>query len=107
MRTVEAFFCLRGRFAVKWGDAGENELILEPYDFLPVPPGVVRTFVNVGDSDGELLVIIQGDRTDFDDVEMTPALAGEVEQRFGPEIRAKLEANGRRFTAGIESHSTT
>ena len=43
--------------AVKWGDKGENEITLDPYDFVHVPPGVVRTFVNVGDEDGELLVI--------------------------------------------------
>jgi mannose-6-phosphate isomerase-like protein (cupin superfamily) len=102
MHTVEAFFCLKGRFAVKWGDKGENEITLDPYDFVHVPPGVVRTFVNVGDEEGELLVIIQGDRNEFDDVSFTPEAGDRIVERFGPDVKAKMEANGRSFTAGLE-----
>lgn len=101
MHTVEAFFCLRGRFAVQWGDQGEQQIILEPYDFVHVPPGVVRTFVNVGDTDGELLVIIQGDRNEFNDVSFTPEAGRRIAEKFGPEVKAAMEANGRSFDAGL------
>ena len=62
LNTVEAFFCLSGRFAITWGDEGEHSVTLEPWDFVHVPKGVVRTFTNVGTTDGALLVIIQGNR---------------------------------------------
>jgi uncharacterized RmlC-like cupin family protein len=101
MRTVEAFFCLRSRFAVKWGDRGENEIVLEPYDFVHLPPGVVRTFVNVGDTEGELLVIIQGDRHDFNDVSFTPEAGERIADTYGPAVKAAMEANGRSFDAGL------
>ena len=102
MHTVEAFFCLKSRFAVKWGDQGENQIILEPYDFVHLPPGVVRTFVNVGEDDGELLVIIQGDRNEFNDVSFTPEAGQRIVESFGPGVKAKMEANGRSFTAGLD-----
>ena len=101
MHTVEAFFCLKGRFAVKWGDQGENQLTLEPYDFVHLPPGVVRTFVNVGDTEGELLVIIQGDRNEFNDVSFTPEAGQRIADTYGPEVKALMEANGRSFDAGL------
>jgi hypothetical protein len=30
VNTVEAFFCLRGRFAIEWGDQDERSVVLEP-----------------------------------------------------------------------------
>ena len=41
-KTNETFFCLNGRFRIRWGDEGENETYLEPLDMIAVPPGVVR-----------------------------------------------------------------
>ena len=68
-----------------------------------MPKGVVRTFKNVSDEkDAKLLIIIQGDREDFGDVYFVPEVAQMLETRFGAEIRAKVEATGRRFTAGVE-----
>ena len=40
--TTETFFCLDGRFRVSYGDHGEDETVLEPWDTVSVPPGVVR-----------------------------------------------------------------
>ena len=48
-KTNETFFCLNGRFRIRWGDEGENETYLEPLDMIAVPPGVVRDFTNVSD----------------------------------------------------------
>ena len=31
-KTNETFFCLNGRFRIRWGDEGENETYLEPLD---------------------------------------------------------------------------
>jgi mannose-6-phosphate isomerase-like protein (cupin superfamily) len=99
LNTVEAFFCLSGRFAILWGPKGEESIVLEPWDFIHVPKGVVRTFKNVGDDQGALLVIIQGQRDEFDDVVNAPYVADQLRERFGPEAVEQLEASGRRFYA--------
>ena len=97
LNTVEAFFCLSGRFAIEWGPRGEESIVLEPWDFVHVPKGVVRTFRNVADEQGALLVIIQGTRDEFDDVVNAPYVAEQISERFGPEVVAQLETMGRRF----------
>jgi mannose-6-phosphate isomerase-like protein (cupin superfamily) len=97
LNTVEAFFCLSSRFSITWGPRGEEEIVLEPWDFVHVPKGVVRTFRNIGDEQGALLVIIQGNRNEFDDVVTAPYVAEQLTERFGPEAVASLEASGRRF----------
>jgi len=32
--TRETFLCMNGRFAIKWGDEGEHEITLDPYDMI-------------------------------------------------------------------------
>ena len=97
LNTVEAFFCLSGRFAITWGDEGEHSVTLEPWDFVHVPKGVVRTFTNVGTTDGALLVIIQGNRDEFDDVVSPPYVVEQLEERFGADVVARLGAGGTGF----------
>lgn len=97
MNTVEAFFCLSGRFAITWGERGEQSVELEPWDFIHVPKGVCRTFTNIGETDGALLVIIQGERDTFDDVVNAAYVADQITDRFGPDAVALLEAGGRKF----------
>jgi mannose-6-phosphate isomerase-like protein (cupin superfamily) len=99
LNTVEAFFCLSSRFAIVWGPEGEESIVLEPWDFIHVPKGVVRTFKNVGDQQGALLVIIQGRRNEFNDVVNAPYVAEQLTERFGSDAVAQLEASGRRFYA--------
>ena len=99
LNTVEAFFCLSGRFAILWGDRGEHSIELEPWDFIHLPKGVVRTFKNVGDVEGALLVVIQGNRNEFDDVVDSPALSEEVTERFGPEMAQLVASSGRRYSS--------
>jgi mannose-6-phosphate isomerase-like protein (cupin superfamily) len=99
LNTVEAFFCLSSRFAIEWGPRGEESIVLEPWDFIHVPKGVVRTFKNVGNEEGALLVIIQGRRNEFDDVVNAPHVAEQLTERFGADAVRDLEATGRRFYA--------
>src|SRR5437899_6920440 len=58
--TVEVFMPLTGRWGVYWGDEGENEVILEQWDVISVPPGVMRGFRNAGAEDAFLLAILGG-----------------------------------------------
>ena len=51
---------LTGRWGVYWGDDGENEVILEQWDVISVPPGVMRGFRNLGSEDSFLLAILGG-----------------------------------------------
>jgi len=58
--TVEVFISLSGRWAVYWGDDGEDEIILDQWDTISVPPGVMRGFSNADTQDGYLLAILGG-----------------------------------------------
>lgn len=58
--TVEVFMPLTGEWSITWGDDGENEVILGPWDAISVPPGVMRGFQNVGGEDAYLLAILGG-----------------------------------------------
>ncbi len=58
--TVEVFIPLTGRFAIIWGDHGEHEVELEPFDVISVPPGVMRGFRNVHHEAAYLLAIQGG-----------------------------------------------
>lgn len=101
--TLENFICLKGRFRIRWGDEGENETFLEPYDMIAVPKGVVRNFENAGDDEALILAFIRGDKPeDFHDVAMTPAAAEDLEKNFGPGVRQKIEEIGWRFDAGLD-----
>jgi uncharacterized RmlC-like cupin family protein len=100
MNTVEAFFCLSSRFAIEWGPQGEHSIVLDPWDFIHVPQGVARTFRNVGDEEGALLVIIQGDREAFGDVVNAPFVTQQLTDRFGADTLRSLQQSGR----GVENY---
>ena len=59
-QTVEVFIPMTGTWSVYWGDDGENEVILEPWDVVSVPVGVMRGFKNVGTEHALLMAIIGG-----------------------------------------------
>jgi uncharacterized RmlC-like cupin family protein len=99
--TTENFFCLSGRFKVSWGDEGEHSTVLEPMDFVSVPPGVSRDFRNISDELGRLFVVIETSPDEpTDRIAYAPKLGEEVMREFGPEARARLEAIGFKFNAG-------
>lgn len=101
--TVENFFCLQGRFEVSWGDEGQHRTVLEPMDMISVPPRVTRTFKNVSEQDGHLLVFVQGDNKALNDIAYSPQVGDEIVRRFGADTKQKLETVvGWRFTAGLD-----
>ena len=58
--TVEVFIPMTGRWAVFWGDEGENEVALDQFDVVSVPVGVLRGFRNIGDDHAYLMAILGG-----------------------------------------------
>jgi uncharacterized RmlC-like cupin family protein len=105
-QTIENFFCVSGRFEIAWGDPGaEQSVILEPLDFISVPPGVPRKFTNIHASElGRLFVIIhvqteqQGDRIGYQ-----PELRAQIERDHGKRTVDALDRIGIKFDAGIDA----
>ncbi|MES3001468.1 MAG: cupin domain-containing protein [Pseudomonadota bacterium] len=99
-KTHETFMALTGKWEMSWGDEGEHKTILEPYDLCACPPGVMRRFVNLSDSEAHLLVVIQGERDDFEDTDRAYATGQKVAAKYGQTMLDKLEAHGWNFTVG-------
>jgi len=96
--TVEHFFCLNGRFKIRWGDEGEHETVLEPFDMIAVPPGVCRDFTNISDQTAHLLVLITGrSEADYNDIGFAPSESKKFKAQFGDEVADKLETIGFSF----------
>lgn len=58
---VEVFIPISGQWAIYWNEGEEmEEVVLGPMDCISVPEKVMRSFRNVGDTYGYLLVIIGG-----------------------------------------------
>ena len=103
-KTNETFFCLDGRFRIRWGDEGQNETYLDQYDMIAVPPGVVRDFTNVSAQTAHLLVWITGEtEDDFNDIEMPPIEAERLKEKFGQEVLDKFQSIGVSFNAGVNA----
>ena len=103
-KTNETFFCLDGRFRIRWGDKGENETYLDQFDMIAVPPGVVRDFTNVSAQTAHLLVWITGEtEDDFNDIEMPPIEAERLKEKFGQEVLDKFQRIGVSFNAGVNA----
>ncbi len=102
-KTTETFMALSGRWMIRWGDDGQEHIILEPFDMISVPPRVTRQFVNVSDQDAHLLVIIQGRKEDFNDVGRLPQAAEPIIEKYGMEMIGKLEQNGWKFQ--LDAHA--
>ncbi|MEH6754097.1 MAG: cupin domain-containing protein [Alphaproteobacteria bacterium] len=58
---VEVFIPISGQWAIYWNEGDDmEEIVLGPMDCISVPEKVMRSFKNVGDTYGYLLVIIGG-----------------------------------------------
>mgnify|MGYP001393100254 FL=1 len=101
--TRETFMCLDGRFKIQWGDEVENQIELDKYDMIAVPPGVVRRFENISDETGRLLVWINGDsEEEFNDIDHPQVEADRLADQFGDDMLDKLRGIGVTFEAGVE-----
>ena len=56
--TEEIFIALTGRWGIFWGDDGQHDVILEPWDAVSVPS--MRGFRNAGTEDAFMLCILGG-----------------------------------------------
>jgi quercetin dioxygenase-like cupin family protein len=102
--TLESFTCLSGQFRINWGENGEHEALLDTFDTIAVPRGVVRTFTNATDETAHILAFIRGDTPDdFADVAMTPAAATDLDETFGTGTSDKIMDIGWRFDAGVDA----
>ena len=98
-QTYETFTVLKGRFEVRWNDDGSEGAVLELYDTISFPPGVCRSFRNIGGGEGMLQVIITGGVHDMTDIDFAPKAKDEIEAvRHG--LAAEFEKAGFTFTAG-------
>lgn len=94
--TWEIFFVMSGKWRVKYGMNGEHTSELGRYDCIAIPPKVVRNFENISDEEADMLVVIAG-AEDATELEYTPAVKEEVEQKAGVQTRTMLESFGLRF----------
>lgn len=78
-KTIETFMPLNGRWAIFWGDQGEQEIVLEPFDLISVPPGIMRGFRNVGTEEAYLFTVLGG--TDPGRVTWSPELVRQARER--------------------------
>jgi uncharacterized RmlC-like cupin family protein len=84
LNTVENFLCLSGRFETAWGDQGEHTLVLEPLDMVSVPRSENRSFRNISDGLGRLLVMIVPETdVQIDPISYSRSLAKEIENEYG------------------------
>ena len=98
LNTVENFFCLSGRFEIAWGDHGENTLVLEPLDMVSVPRGENRSFRNIGNETGRLLVMIVPETAEqADPISYAPSLAKEIADEYGKSALEGLQKVGFKF----------
>ncbi|MCL4798494.1 MAG: cupin domain-containing protein [Burkholderiales bacterium] len=77
--TVETFMPLNGRWRISWGDRGEHSVVLEQFDLISVPPGIMRCFRNIGDEDAYLFTVLGG--TDPGRVSWSPELVRQASER--------------------------
>ena len=100
LNTVENFMCLSGRFEIAWGDRGEHALVLDPLDMISVPRGENRSFRNVSDQTGRLLVMIVPETDEqADPISYASSLAKEIEQQYGKSALEGLQKIGFKFEA--------
>ena len=98
---------LTGRWEIQWGDQGEESIMLEPMDLIAMPPKVTRRFINRSDVEANLMVIIQGQREEFDDVDRVPETAAAIAERYGEGMLEKMKTLGWKFGIGVGEESVS
>jgi hypothetical protein len=80
------------------GDRGEHTLVLERLDMITVPRGENRSFRNISNELGRLLVMIVPETDEqADPISYAPSLAKEIEGEYGKAALAGLQKIGFKF----------
>lgn len=79
--TTEIFIVLEGQFRVFWGDQGEHELVLNPYDAIAIPPGLNRAFENIGGDANAFMPIVVGANDELKDIVWLPDIKAQVSRQ--------------------------
>lgn len=95
--TIEVFIPLTGRWAAYWGEAGDKEIEIEPFDVISFPPGVYRGFRNVGTEKAMLMAIIGSKETTQD--------GGRV--AWAPQVLEESHRTGLRVNAAGDLEETS
>lgn len=104
MTTYETFMPLTGRYRFDYGREGKHSTVINPFEMISVPPGVIRRFTNIEDYDTRMMVIIQGeDENALNDIIMPPSVGAEIAERWGEDTKAKIEEMGMLFNADAET----
>jgi quercetin dioxygenase-like cupin family protein len=100
--TYETFTVLKGRFEVRWNDDGSGSATLGLFDTVSFPPGVCRSFRNVGEEEGILQVIITGGVHDMNDIAFSAEAKNQIES-VQPGLSAEFEKAGFTFSIPFRS----
>jgi quercetin dioxygenase-like cupin family protein len=100
--TYETFTVLKGRFEVRWNDDGSGSATLGLFDTVSFPPGVCRSFRNVGEEEGILQVIITGGVHDMNDIAFSAEAKKQIEA-VQPGLSAEFEKAGFTFSIPFRS----
>ena len=93
--TVEVFIPLTGRWSVFWGGDGGNEVVLDAFDCVCMPVGLMHSFRNVGDGHAYRMAILGG--TDAGKVSWAKSVLARAEEtglRLDPEGNVVEVATG-------------
>jgi mannose-6-phosphate isomerase-like protein (cupin superfamily) len=79
-KTEEVFFPLNGKMLIIWGPKGEHQLMLNQWDCISVPVGVMRVFRNPNDHDLVVYSVVGGRDEEVGRIEWHPDVvkAGEA-----------------------------
>ncbi len=66
--TTEMFCVLEGRFRITWGDHGEHEAILAPFDSIVIPKGHNRAFEALDEGENWILPMVVGTNDEREDI---------------------------------------
>lgn len=71
-KTEEVFFPLNGRMELIWGDKGEHTLMLNQWDCVSMPIGVMRGFRNPNDHDLVVYSVVGGNDEEVGRIQWHP-----------------------------------
>lgn len=58
--TEEVFFIVEGHMTFFWGEHGEHQIEMGPYDTVTMPKNIYRGFTNRGDKLARMMVTVEG-----------------------------------------------